>query len=59
VSRNSARDKAEAAKDKTKGRAREAAGSVSGDESSKAKGRKDQDKGTAKEKKGKLKDLTS
>ena len=43
--------------DKAKGRAKEAAGSLSGDEAKKSEGRSDQTKGTAKEKKGKLKDL--
>ncbi len=39
------------------GRAKEAAGAVTGDEATKSEGRSDQTKGTAKEKKGKLKDL--
>jgi uncharacterized protein YjbJ (UPF0337 family) len=40
-----------------KGRAKEAAGAVTGDQPTKSEGRSDQTKGTAKEKKGKLKDL--
>ncbi len=43
--------------DKTKGRLKEAAGAITGDEDLKAEGRADQRKGTVKEKKGKLKDL--
>lgn len=43
--------------DKVKGRAKEAAGAVTGDETTKSEGRSDQRKGTMKEKKGKLKDL--
>jgi uncharacterized protein YjbJ (UPF0337 family) len=43
--------------DKVKGRAKEAAGAVTGDKTKKAEGRSDQTKGTAKEKKGKLKDI--
>jgi uncharacterized protein YjbJ (UPF0337 family) len=43
--------------DKAKGRIKEAAGAVTGDEEKKAEGQSDQTKGTAKEKKGKLKDL--
>jgi len=43
--------------DKAKGRAKEAAGAVTGDKAKKSEGRSDQTKGTAKEKKGKLKDL--
>lgn len=43
--------------DKLKGRAKEAAGAVTGDERKKSEGRADQTSGTLKEKKGKLKDL--
>jgi uncharacterized protein YjbJ (UPF0337 family) len=43
--------------DKAKGRIKEAAGAISGDETKKSEGRSDQRRGTAKEKKGKLKDL--
>ena len=43
--------------DKAKGKVKEAAGAVSGDEKTKAQGRSDQTKGTAKDKKGKVKDL--
>jgi uncharacterized protein YjbJ (UPF0337 family) len=57
MAKSSARDKAEGAADKIKGRAREAAGAVTGNESEKAKGQGDQLKGTAKNKKGHLKDL--
>jgi uncharacterized protein YjbJ (UPF0337 family) len=42
---------------KVKGRLKEAAGAVSGDENLKAEGRSDQRKDAVKEKKGKLKDL--
>jgi len=44
--------------DKTKGRAKEAAGSLSGNKDRKAEGQADQDKGTLK-KKGAAKDLLS
>ncbi len=43
--------------DKAKGRAKEAAGALSGNKDKKSEGRSDQRKGTAKDKKGKLKDL--
>ncbi|MDX6379556.1 MAG: hypothetical protein QOI57_580 [Rubrobacteraceae bacterium] len=43
--------------DKVKGRAKEAAGAVTGDKAMKSEGRSDQSKGTVKEKKGKIKDL--
>ena len=43
--------------DRTKGRLKEAAGAIIGDENLKAEGRSDQRKGIVKEKKGKLKDL--
>jgi uncharacterized protein YjbJ (UPF0337 family) len=55
--KSSKEDKGEGAVDKAKGRIKEAAGSLSGDEERKAEGRAEQDKGTLKEKKGKLKDL--
>jgi uncharacterized protein YjbJ (UPF0337 family) len=55
--RSSHDDKNEGAMDKAKGRAKEAAGALSGNKDTKSEGRSDQRKGTAKEKKGKLKDL--
>ena len=55
--KSSKQDRGEGAMDKAKGRAKEAAGAVTGDEAKKSEGRSDQTKGTAKEKKGKLKDL--
>jgi uncharacterized protein YjbJ (UPF0337 family) len=55
--KSSGQDKSEGAMDKVKGRAKEAAGAVTGDKTKKAEGRSDQTKGTAKEKKGKLKDI--
>ena len=45
--------------DKAKGRAKEAAGSLSGNKDRKAEGQADQDKGTLKKKKGAAKDLLS
>jgi len=45
--------------DKAKGRAKEAAGSLTGNKDKKAEGQADQDKGTLKEKKGAAKDLLS
>ncbi len=56
-SKTSDEDRSEGAGDKLKGRLKEAAGAVTGDEDLKAEGRSDQRKGTVKEKKGKLKDL--
>jgi uncharacterized protein YjbJ (UPF0337 family) len=56
-SKTSGEDRTEAATDKVKGRVKEAAGAVTGNEKLKAEGRSDQRKGTVKEKKGKLKDL--
>ena len=50
-------DKIEGATDKAKGRLKEAAGALSGDEDRKAEGRSDQRKGTLKKKRGHLKDL--
>jgi uncharacterized protein YjbJ (UPF0337 family) len=55
--KSSGQDKNEGAMHKLKGRAKEAAGAVTGNEATKAEGRSDQRKGTAKEKKGRLKDL--
>jgi uncharacterized protein YjbJ (UPF0337 family) len=55
--KSSTQDKGEGALDKAKGKAKEAAGAVSGDEAKKAEGHSDQTKGTAKDKKGKVKDL--
>ena len=55
--KSSKEDRGEGAIDKAKGRAKEAAGAVTGDEVAKSEGRSDQTRGTAKEKKGKLKDL--
>lgn len=55
--KSSGQDKNEGAMDKAKGRVKEAAGSLTGDETKKSEGRSDRTKGTAKEKKGKLKDL--
>jgi uncharacterized protein YjbJ (UPF0337 family) len=55
--KSSGQDKNEGAMDKAKGRAKEAAGAVTGDVAKKSEGRSDQRKGTAKDKKGKLKDL--
>lgn len=57
MARNSRKDKLEGALDKTKGRAKEAAGSLSGNKDLKSEGRADQDRGTLKKKKGALKDL--
>jgi uncharacterized protein YjbJ (UPF0337 family) len=55
--KSSSEDKGEGVMDKVKGRAKEAAGAVTGDEAQKSEGRSDQTKGTIKKKKGKLKDL--
>ena len=55
--KSSRQDKNEGAMDKAKGRMKEAAGAVTGDETRKSEGRADQRSGTTKEKKGKLKDL--
>jgi uncharacterized protein YjbJ (UPF0337 family) len=57
--RDSSKDKNEGAMDKAKGRAKEAAGSLAGNEDRKSEGRADQDKGTLKKKKGAAKDLLS
>lgn len=50
-------DRGEGVVDKAKGRAKEAAGAVTGDKEQKAEGRSDQTKGTAKEKLGKVKEV--
>ena len=55
--KSSSQDKGEGALDKAKGKAKEAAGAVTGDEAKKSEGRSDQTKGTAKDKLGKAKDL--
>ena len=55
--KSSSEDRGEGAMDKVKGRAKEAAGAVTGDKTKKSEGRSDQTKGTAKDKKGKAKDL--
>ena len=57
MTKRSSRDKTEGAMDKVTGRAKEAAGSLTGDKDKKAEGRADQDKGTLKKKKGAVKDL--
>ncbi len=59
VGRDSTKDKNEGAMDKAKGRAKEAAGSLSGNKDRKAEGQADQYKGTLKKKKGAAKDLLS
>ncbi len=56
-SKTSGEDRTEGAGDKVKGRLKEAAGAVTGDERLKKEGRADQRSGTFKEKKGKVKDL--
>jgi uncharacterized protein YjbJ (UPF0337 family) len=55
--KSSSQDKGEGALDRAKGKAKEAAGAVTGDETKKSEGRSDQTKGTLKDKKGKVKDL--
>jgi uncharacterized protein YjbJ (UPF0337 family) len=55
--KSSSQDKSEGTLDKAKGKAKEAAGAVTGDEAKKSEGRSDQTKGTAKDKLGKAKDL--
>jgi uncharacterized protein YjbJ (UPF0337 family) len=57
VTKGSSRDKTEGAIDKLTGRAKEAAGSLTGDKDKKAEGRAEQDKGTLKKKEGAVKDL--
>lgn len=56
---SSRQDKNEGAMDKTKGRLKEAGGSLTGNKDKKAEGRADQNKGTLKKKKGTAKDLLS
>jgi uncharacterized protein YjbJ (UPF0337 family) len=55
--KSSSQDKGEGALDKAKGKAKEATGAVTGDETKKSEGRSDQTKGTLKDKKGKVKHL--
>ena len=55
--KSSGQNKGEGAMDKLKGKAKETAGALTGDEAKKSEGRKDQTKGTAKDKLGKAKDL--
>ncbi|MBD0328461.1 MAG: CsbD family protein [Pyrinomonadaceae bacterium] len=55
--KSSGQDKGEGVVDKAKGRAKEAAGAVTGDKATKSEGRAEQTRGTTKEKQGKLKDL--
>ena len=55
--RSGREDKGEGVLDKTRGRLKEAAGAVSGNEELKAEGRAEQRGGALKDKKGKLKDL--
>jgi uncharacterized protein YjbJ (UPF0337 family) len=57
MGKQSSERKGQGAVDPTKGRAREATGSVTGDEEKKAEGRSEQTKGAAKEKLGKVKDV--
>ncbi len=57
MARNSIKDKNEGSMEKAKGRAKEAAGSVSGNKDLPSEGRTDEDKGTLKKKKGAAKDL--
>ena len=52
-------EKDEGAKDRAKGRIKEAGGALTGDKKLKREGRSDQRRGRAKEKKGDLKDLLS
>ena len=54
--KSSDQDKGEGVVDKAKGRAKEAAGAVTGDETKKSEGRTEQTKGTAEKAKGKIKD---
>ena len=56
-SKTSGEDRSEGAMNKAKGRLKEAAGAVTGDERMKEEGKADQRGGTVKEKKGKLKNL--
>lgn len=59
MAKDSSSDKNEGAVDKAKGRAKEAAGSLTGNKDKKAEGQANQDKGTLKKKKGAAKDLLS
>jgi uncharacterized protein YjbJ (UPF0337 family) len=52
-------DKDQGAKDRAKGRIKEAGGALTGDKKLKREGRSDQRKGRAKEKKGDVNDLLS
>ncbi len=54
--KSSGQDKGEGVVDKAKGRAKEAAGAVTGDKATKSEGHADQAKGTAEKAKGKIKD---
>ena len=54
--KSSGQDKGEGIVDKAKGRAKEAAGAVTGDETKKSEGHAEQTKGTAEKAKGKIKD---
>lgn len=56
-SKTSGEDRSEGTMDKAKGRLKEAAGALTGNDQQKSEGRSEQRKGTFKEKKGKLKDL--
>jgi uncharacterized protein YjbJ (UPF0337 family) len=57
VGNDSKKDKNEGMMDKAKGRAKEAAGSLTGDDKRKSEGRGDQDKGELKKKKGSAKEI--
>jgi uncharacterized protein YjbJ (UPF0337 family) len=56
---SSREDKDEGAKERAKGRIKEAGGALTGDKKLKREGRSDQRRGRAKKKKGNLKDLLS
>jgi uncharacterized protein YjbJ (UPF0337 family) len=55
--KSSREDRDEGMADRAKGRMKEAAGTVTGDQDKKSEGRSDQRRGRAKEKKGSAKDL--
>ena len=55
--KSSSQNRTEGAMDKAKGRAKEAAGAVTGDKTKKSEGRADQRKGEAKKKSAAAKDL--
>jgi uncharacterized protein YjbJ (UPF0337 family) len=55
--KSSSRNRTEGAMDKAKGRAKEAAGAVTGDKSKESEGRADQRKGEARKKSAAAKDL--